>query len=247
MQGTVATASIMRAAVLASALVAIACTGNPPAGSASYKTGSLGNGGFVFACTDGVACDEFSTGFAANFPQDGVALGSTFNIYFVPKDDQDQPAFSTPSDAIGVTVSGLEPFFNGGPEGITANIREGYGAIVAEQANATVVDFISLQVVKPASITIYNATATGNDATDVGATFSLKQGESHPFRAVAKSQAGAILAGSLNSSWKSADETIFAVATSAGVATLSGLKAGTANLTLLSATLTRTLAVTVTP
>src|SRR6202000_2667793 len=98
MQGIVANVSMMRAAVLASAVVAVACTGNPSAGDASYKTGSLGNGGVVFAGNDRVACNAFSTGFTKDFPQDGVALGSTFNIYFVPKDDQDQPALSTPSD-----------------------------------------------------------------------------------------------------------------------------------------------------
>lgn len=241
--------SMMRAAVVACALVSaasVACTGNPPPGDSSYKTGSLGNGGFVFACSDGVACNLFSTGYAKDFPKDGVALGSTFNIYYVPKDDQSQPALNTPTDALGVTVKGLAPFFVGGTGGITATEREGFGAIVAQDANGVVADFISLEIVKPDALTIYSAAdSTAKDAQDIGQTFSLKVGDTHQFRAVAK-RGGAILAGSLNSEWQSSDPSVFDVATSGGVATLTAFKAGNATLTLVSAKFTRTLAVTVT-
>lgn len=243
--------SMMRVAVCAAAFVAsasTACTGNPSPGDSSYKTGSLGNGGFVFACSDGVACNSFSTGYAASFPK-AVALGSTFNVYYVPKDDQNQPALKTPDDAIGTVVSGLPPFFSGGPAGIAATAREGYGALVAERPDGTVVDFTDVQIVKPASIAIYksNAGILGNDAQDVGATYSMKVGATDLFRAVAKGEDSQVLAGSLAVDWESSDTGTLSIALNDGQATFTALKAGSVTVTLNKAAIAKTLTVTVTP
>lgn len=242
---------LMRArAVGVGAVVVLAgCTGNPPEGSSAYKTGSLGNGGFVFSCADGVACDEFSTGYAADFPKNGVATGSSFNIFYVPKDEQDKPALTEPTDGLGITVRALGPLFTGGNGGdIVASGGEGFGAIVAQTANGVVADFTSIQIVRPASITIYDAQITlFNQAQDVGDSYSITKGTTHDFRLVAKSAGNLVLAGSLQQAWETDHEDIATVAVNNGVATLTAHNAGTANLSLTSASFTRNLKVTVTP
>ena len=233
----------------ATALLAAACTGNPPPGDSAYKTGSLGNGGFVFACSDGVACSEFSTGDAKDFPKNGVALGSTFNISFVPNDAMNASAINgTPADDKDIAVSGLGPFFSGGPDGILASDREGYGAIVAEHANGVVVDFVNVRIAKPSNLEIYETTSIfGNAAKDVGASLTLKVGDTKRLRTVAMDAASNVLAGSLRSEWSSNAENVFRVSVTNGVATVQALAAGSAVLSVTGGTFTRTVPVTVTP
>src|SRR5262249_12552304 len=141
---------------------------------------------FLFACRGGAECSQWSTGDSKNFPQ-AVALGSTFNIRFVPNDEQHQgniDLFSTAPTPDGITVAGLLPFFSGGAAGMAATTREGYGAIVAQEPDGTIVDFIDLQVVKPDSLTVYDGNSTSSNPVDVGQSVTLTVNQTKTYRSV---------------------------------------------------------------
>ena len=165
---TVANASMMRAAVLASVLVAVRLHRQSAAGRCDVQDRYARRQRVrVRRCSDGGRClrhvlDGLREGLPAR--RRGARVVVCTNIFLRAEGRSGSGrACLTPSDAVRHHRERLGAVLQrSGPGGIVANnSQEGYGAIVAEQANGVVVDFISLQVVKPATITIYDATATG--------------------------------------------------------------------------------------
>ena len=94
------------------------CQANPGAGSSAYKEGEVGNGDFLFACDDGVACLPYS-GDATRFPSQ-IATGSTFGVRFVAKGDEGAIITGGESEYQGVTTQPVPPYVGKGPEGFAA-------------------------------------------------------------------------------------------------------------------------------
>jgi hypothetical protein len=244
--------TLARIVIAVAALGTVACTGNPDVGDQAYKQGSLGNGGFLFGCADGVACKPFS-GDAKKFPTNGVAAGSTFGVRFVASSDQHSdvvvPAivnFDTDDTTYnGVTVGGLEPFFTEAPTsngGILAS-QVGAGTLMARKSDGTILDFISLRVVKAVKLVVYDASQTSPlDVT----TLSLAKGGQKQLRVVGQDVGTNNLAGSIQTAW-SVDNTAVATVdhTDDGVATFAGVSTGTATATLTGGGLSRTVSVEV--
>lgn len=230
------------------AIIAIGCSGNPGAGSEAYKQGDLGKGGFLFGCSDGAACRSFS-GDAAKFPKTGVASGSTFGVRFVANENMgrtgtiDWSSYSTEYE--GTHVTGLTPYLNAatGSFGGIAAIQPGIGTLVARTADGSVIDVISLPIVKAAKLAIYDA---DDDNAVSLQKVSLGVGDTKKLRIVAQSAGNVKLAGSLTQAWTSDAEDIANVEDQTdGVATFAARKVGTANFTVTAGGLTQSIPVEV--
>jgi hypothetical protein len=225
--------------IVCAAATLIAC-GNPPAGSPEYKQGALGNGGFLFQCGDSVACDRWSDGNAKDFPSQ-IATGSTFQLRFVAA--QDQGDLNADSQQ-GTTLRPLPPYVSSGPEGFTM-LKPGLGTVIARNAAGSVIDYVTLRIVKPDALVVYAAEYKGDSPPPIE-SLTLASSNRRSLRTVGQWNKQA-LAGSIHIEWTSSDDNVIGVESyTGGVVTLLAKKAGTATLTAAGAALTKTISVQVT-
>jgi hypothetical protein len=225
--------------IVCAAATLIAC-GNPPAGSPEYKQGALGNGGFLFQCDDSVACDRWSDGNAKDFPSQ-IATGSTFQLRFVAAQDQGDLVANSQQ---GTTLRPLAPYVSTGPDGITT-LKPGLGTVMARNAGGSVIDYVTLHILKPDALVVYAAEYKGTSPTPIE-SLTMKAADRRSFRTVGQIDKQA-LAGSIRIEWTSSDQSVIDVESyTGGVVTLIAKKAGTATLTAAGAALTKSVSVTVT-
>jgi hypothetical protein len=238
------------------------CNGNPSVGSPAYKEGRLGNGSFLFRCDDSVACDRWSTGDAKDFP-DLIATGANFNLRFVA-DGQEGTITIAGTRYDGVTIEPVSPYVGRGPLGF-ASLKPGFATVIARDAKGYVIDYVTLNIVKPDSLVVYSAEYKGSSPVPVekmtfttSATSSssssssstggtpITSGSRKSFRTVGQVSLRAI-AGSIQVKWESADPTIADVESySGGVATVIGKKVGTTKLKAIAGGLEKNIDVEVT-
>ena len=227
----------------------VGCSGNPVAGSPAYKEGELGNGDFLFACDDSVACHKWSNN-AKNFPTE-IATGSNFEIRFVAKGEQgsSNTIFINEKRYEGIKTEPLPPFVSSGPEGLSAQ-KPGFGSVVARDNTGVVIDYVTLKIVQPDGLVVYDAkhdAATSGDNPLSLQSLSLKVGDLPSYRVVAEHKLEAI-AGSVNVKWESDNPTVIEVVSyTRGVVNFRAKAAGTAKLKATGAALTKELSVEVTP
>lgn len=218
---------------------------NPPSGSTAYKSGTLGNGDFLFACDDGAACLPYS-GDAKRFPE-LIATGSTFDVRFVANDEQ-----GSYNKHDGITTDGVTPNTRRGPQGLTA-LHPGLGTIIAYDNAGNVVDYTTITIVQPKSLAVYDSNytiAAGKEPPRVE-TIDMRVDAMKGYRVLAEANAsdssgGQALAGSIPVSWTSSNPKVVKVDSySAGVANLVAVGEGTAVVTVDGAGIKRDIAVMV--
>jgi hypothetical protein len=219
-----------------------ACTDRPGTGSPEYKTGALGNGGFLFQCDDSVACDRWSTNSAKDFPSQ-IATGSTFKLRFVANQNQGEAI----GDDVypGMTMRALAPYVSGGPDGFTM-LKPGLGTVMVRDSGGFVIDYVTLPIEKADAIVAYDAAYKGEQPTPV-TTLTMKGSEQKSFRTVAMKQLQP-LAGAISVEWSSSNEAVVRITSySAGVALIQSMGPGSATLTAAGAALSTTIPVQVSP
>lgn len=221
------------------------CNDNPAPGSAAYKEGELGNGDFLFACDDGVACLPYS-GDAKRFPKQ-IATGSNFDVRFVAKGQQGTTINIDGKQYDGVTVEAVAPYVSKAP-GEFAAVKPGYGTVIARDSAGTVIDYVTLKIVPPDDLIVYDANydaARGDDPPRIQ-SITLKVEEAPRYRVVAE-YGGNAAAGSIPVKWESKNPAVVAVESYAnGVVNLRAKSAGTAEITATGASLEKTIEVEVT-
>lgn len=235
------------AAAIALAIGALAgCNDNPAPGSAAYKEGELGNGAFTFACDDGAACLPYS-GDAEKFPQQ-IATGSSFDVRFVPNDQQGTDILIDNKRYDGVVAQPVAPYVGkGGTDGFTAR-QPGFGTIFVQDSKGTLIDYVTLKIVQPNDLIIYEANydvRRGKEPPRIQA-MNLKVGDAQSYRVVAE-YAAEPAAGSIPVKWTSDDDTVVQVESySRGVVNLRAKKAGQTTVRASGAALEKQIAVEVT-
>ncbi|OJY25133.1 MAG: hypothetical protein BGO98_09040 [Myxococcales bacterium 68-20] len=177
------------------------CSGNPTAGSEAYKEGELGNGDFLFACDDGLACLPYS-GDAKRFP-DAIASGATFDVRFVAKNQQGPVIVIKEKRYEGIKTVAIGPYVSQGPDGFAA-VKPGYGTVMVRDSGGTVIDYVTLKIVKPDALIVYDANydvAKGNVPPRIQA-LNLKVDQTPSYRVVAEYNLKAV-AGSIPVEWTS--------------------------------------------
>lgn len=239
----------LRSPVAAVALAAIAAVGagcNPAPGSSAYKEGTLGNGDFLFACDDGAACLPY-TDDAKRFP-DAIATGATFDVRFVAKSQQGATITISDKTYEGVKPLPVAPYLSEGPDGFVAK-KAGFGTIVVRDAAGTVIDFVSLKIVQPDALIVYDASydaKLGKDPPQLQ-KLNLKTDDRSSYRVVA-GYAKESVAGSIPVEWTSDDPSVVEIESySRRVVNVRAVKAGSTTLTASGAGIERKLAVEVSP
>jgi hypothetical protein len=201
------TAMAVSAAAIAFAVGALSgCSGNPPSGSPAYKEGELGNGDFLFVCDDGVACLPYA-GAAKNFPK-AIATGATFDVRFVAKNQQGADITINERRYEGIKAFAVGPYMGEGPEGFVA-LQPGYGTLMVRDSRNTVIDYVTLKILKPNSLVIYDANydiTRGKEPPRIQA-LNLKVDATSSYRVVAEYNRESI-AGSIPVDWTSDDSSI---------------------------------------
>jgi hypothetical protein len=222
-----------RGAVIAVALLAAsatACT-NPVPGSDAYKEGELGNGSFLFACDDGLACLPYS-GDAQKFPK-AIATGATFDVRFVAKNQQGSIIIINDHTYEGVRTSGLGPYVSDGATGGFVAEQPGFGTIFARDSHNTIIDYVTINIVKPDSLVVYDANTGVSFAKDPPRIQSVSMAveDRKSFRVVA-ARTNEPVAGSIPVEWSSDHpEYVEIESYTSHVATVHAKQAGTATLT----------------
>ena len=228
--------------ILAGAMLLAACTDRPGSGSPEYKTGSLGNGGFLFQCDDSVACDRWSTNSAKDFPSQ-IVTGATFKLRFVANQNQGEVI----GDDVypGATMRALGPYVSSGPDGFTT-LKPGLGTVMVRDSSGFVIDYVTLSIQKPDALVVYDAAYKGDVPTPVK-SLTMKASDRKSFRTVATKQLQP-LAGSIRVEWTSSNPAVVSVVSySAGVALISAAGPGSAKLTAAGAALSMDIPVQVSP
>lgn len=224
------------ASSLAFVILIAGCNGNPTEGSANYRTGELGNGGFLFACDDSVTCDHYSNS-ATTFPHQ-IASGANFRLRFVPTNDQggsvdlDGPSYQ------GITIDPVGPFIGKGTMGFAA-LAPGIATFAAKNAKGSLIDYGTVRIVKPDAIAVVGATSVSESESSRIPRFNLHVGEAVDIVAVAEYE-DELVAGAFNVAWSSRDDDVAAVdRRSRGVVTLSAKAPGKTVLTIEGSALSR--------
>lgn len=234
---------LLPALVLAALAMATGCAGvgNPSPSSPSVKTGTLGNGGFTFKCDDSVACDRYHN--ADTFPS-SIAEGSTFDLQFFLRADSHGYDYLKNAEA-GTTIEPVGKYVNQGASGFAA-VEAGIATVTARDNKGWIVDYITVNIVKPAGLVVYDASYTGDDPPRI-ASIQLDPGESRSFRTVAKGADQQVLAGLVTVEWTSDDKNVVDVESySKGKVTIVAKASGVAHLVAKGAALEQTIDVTVT-
>lgn len=241
--GTMSTMSTMRGRfLLLLALPLAACSATPSSNDVAYKAGSLGNGSFLFDCDDSVACARWSNN-AKEFPT-LFTTGSNFNLAFIATEDQGNTNLSTGNGTYpGLTIEAVGPYVGKGPDGFAA-LQPGYGSVIAHDKDGKVIDFITLHIVKPEALVVYDAEYTGAEPVPVDAV-GLATDDRARYRTVGETR-GEPSAGSIRVEWTSDDPSIVAVESYVrGVVTLHALRHGSTAVTAAGAALTKRITVVV--
>lgn len=245
--------SLLLTPVLAG-LLAVAC-GPSDIGPSNpaYKSGELGNGGFVMACDDDIAC-RGETNDAAKFPS-AIATGSTFRVRYVPINATEtniridetgiEGSFQT-TGARGSIVPVGDSFISKSPNGLLAKVP-GLGVIMAKNAGGAILDYTTVNIVDADALAVYeNANLTGSGNPTKLTAKTLATGETVEVRAVAR-RASENLAGSFGSDWTSDKPDVVAVETiDSSHATLRAVGVGKATITAEGRGLSSTFTVEVT-
>ena len=198
--------------------------GHPSATSPAVETGVLGNGGFTFKCDDSVACNQWNT--AKVFPKK-IASGSNFDIQFALRENSGGYVYLKDAER-GTTVDGVGKYISRGASGFGAT-NPGIATVAARDSKGWLVDYITVNVVQPTSLVVYDAEYTGDDPRAI-ATVTMKPDESRSFRVVAR-HAGENLAGAIALKWESNDSSIVAIESySRGKVTVIGQRSGKTQL-----------------
>lgn len=225
-----------------------ACTGNPGAGSAAYKEGVLGNGSFVFACDDGIACRPYSND-ADKFPK-AIASGSNFDVRFVPKGQEGNAlVLSDGRRYEGIKTTALAPYVEpaGDGDGFAA-VKAGFGTVLARDSRGTIVDYVTLTIVQPDTLIVYDANYDGGlfaKPPPQLEALNMNVDDRGSYRVVA-GYARAEAAGSIPVDWSSDDPTVVQIESYSGrVVNVIAKKAGNATLTAKGAGVIKTVPVEV--
>lgn len=230
---------------LAAAAVAFAagCTGgerNPPPSSTSVQKGQLGNGGFTFRCDDSVACDRWNN--AGVFPE-AVALGSTFDMQFYLLDGTRGYSYLKDAES-GTTIEPVGKYINRGAAGFAA-VEPGIATLSARDQKGWLVDYVTVRIRKPDSLTIYDSEYKGEDPTRIQRVTMAARGDQKSFRVVAKAGVED-LAGMVTVEWTSEDDSIVAIeGYSKGKVTIVATGIGSTTLRAKGASIEQALPVTV--
>lgn len=228
---------------LGAAAFAAGCIGgerNPPPSSASVQKGQLGNGGFTFRCDDSVACDRWNN--ADNFP-DAVALGSTFDLQFYLLDGTRGFSYLKEAER-GTTIEPVGKYIDRGAAGFAA-VNEGIATLAARDQKGWLVDYVTVRIRKPDSLTIYDSEYKGEDPTRIQRVTLPSTGAQKSFRVVAKAGVED-LAGMVTVEWSSDDTSVVAIeGYSKGKVTIVATGIGSTNLRAKGASLEQLLPVTV--
>lgn len=229
--------------VTATVAFAAGCTGgerNPSPSSASVQKGQLGNGGFTFRCDDSVACDRWNN--ADNFPE-AVALGSTFDMQFYLLDGTRGYSYLKDAES-GTTIETVGKYINRGASGFAA-VEPGVATLAARDQKGWLVDYITVRIRKPDSLTIYDSEYKGEDPTRIQRVTLAAKNERKSFRVVAKAGVED-LAGMVTVEWTSDDDSIVAIeGYSKGKVTIVATGIGNTNLRAKGASIEQVLPVIV--
>lgn len=236
--------SLRSAIVLAGALMG--CNANPSPGDPAYKNGELGNGDFLFACEDGVACIPYS-GDAKEFPE-AIATGSNFDIRFVANGQQGTFININNQRYDGVTLHPVAPYVGRGPSGFTG-LAPGFGTILVRDSRNTILDYVTLRFVKPDGLVVYDAdysTARGKEPPRIH-EINVRAGDSVRYRAATEHQKR-VVAGAIIVTWTSSDTSIIDVDSyTGGVVNLRAIAPGSTKIIATGAALSKEIPVEVSP
>lgn len=204
-----------------------------------YQGGELGNGGFYLSCDDAVACAP-GTDDAKKFPK-SVAVGSTFSIRFTNDSASGTNIVLTDATDSGITVDPIGTFVTRGVQGLSAQ-KVGVATIAAHDAAGQLIDYVNIEIDQPDALVIYDPDVPGDMISD---TLDLSSGTQKNLRAFAQHKL-TTLAGTLAIEWTSSDPSVVQVEElNGGEVTLAARKSGTATLTAVGGTFTRTVEATV--
>lgn len=220
------------------ALLLAACS-TPGMGDPAYERGTLNNGGFLFSCDDSVACSRWNDN-AKEFPT-MITTGSNFDLTYVASEDQGDVLVNP--EYPGMTLEAVSPYMGQGPDGFAA-LRPGYGTVVAHDREGRVIDYVTLHIVKPDALVVYDAAYKGLDPVPIDA-LTLVAEDRKQFRTVGETNHEAS-AGSIRVEWVSDDPAVVKVESyKSGVVTLRAVAAGKATITASGAALEKTIPVEV--
>lgn len=240
-------ASVVLALGILASFALAGCSENPVPGSEAYKEGELGNGDFLFACDDGVACLPYS-GDAKKFPK-AIATGATFDVRFVANDEQGTDITSNGSKYQGLKTTGLAPFVSDAPGGGFAAVKPGFGTVIVRDSGGSIVDYVTLNIVQPDTLVVYDANyevSRGKDPPQIQSATVKVEGRAS-YRVVAGYSRESV-AGSIPVDWTSDDTSVVAIETyTKGVVNVVAKKAGKTTLTAKGANVEKKIEVEVTP
>ena len=216
------------------------CNGNPTTGDAAYKEGELGNGDFLFTCDDTVACHRWSND-AKRFPTQ-IATGSNFDVRFVAKGEQGTTSTILVKDKKyeGITTDAIAPYIGKGGSEFAA-LKPGYGTVVVRDNRGVIIDYVTLKIVQPDGLVVYDASfdATKNSDPLAIQNLNVKVGETPSFRVVAEYNLQPV-AGAIPVKWEPVDPNIVEVASYArGVVNLRAKAVGKTTLKAVGGGLTK--------
>jgi hypothetical protein len=125
-------------------------------------------------------------------------------------------------------------------------LRPGYGTVVVRDVSGSVIDYVTLKIMKPDALVVYAAEYKGTNPPPVD-SLTMKVSDRKSFRTVGQKDLNA-LAGSINIEWTSSDPNLVQVESYVGgVVNIVAKARGAATLTAAGAALTKTIPVTVSP
>lgn len=260
MSGSSRWVSVASVSALALALAACSTGGDPVPGSAAYKAGALGNGGFTFSCADtNQTCLAQTTGDAKAFPA-GVAKGSTFRVRYVPAPsvkaavnvEIDETSGAASAGASGSNRGSLDTvggqFLERGSGGFFAK-NAGIGTVLARDPSGALIEFTTIPIREAKRLLVYEAaTATNAPSGPSVLSTTMKVNDQRSFRVIAQDVTQQNLGGSFVTTWSSDDKTVADVESQdKAIVNVVARKAGTTKLTVKGVELTTEINVEVTP
>jgi hypothetical protein len=212
--------------------LAAACSdGAAISGSPPTQRGDLGNGDFTFRCDDSVACERWSNS-AAVFP-DKIASGSIFDLNYFLKNDKGiiEIKINETPESRGYRLEPVPPYAGKATNGLTA-LKPGRATFVVRDGKGWVVDFTSIEVVKPEGLIVYDSEADSksNPPHITNVAMNMTTDARKSFRVVAQHQFEPV-AGAIPVQWTSSNRAVVDVeGYSRGKVTVVAKSLGTATL-----------------
>lgn len=187
----------------------VACSSAGISNTPQAQRGDLGNGDFTFLCDDSVACERWS-GNAAVFPE-RVASGSTFELNYFLKNDEGtvQIKINETPESRGYRLEGVGQRASKTTTGLTAT-KPGRATFVVRDAKGWVVDYTSIQIVKPQGLIIYDSEFRSNTDSPPHITkvdMNMTTATRKSFRVVAEYEAEPV-AGAIPVKWTSSNPAV---------------------------------------